>query len=926
MKRVVLNILFCTIIAVAEGFAGDFVLSGRVIDASDGEPLPFASVKTGDGEGTHADGNGVWSLRLPAGSYSITVSYIGYQSLMRQVDITGDRRIDVALPADGNALGEVTVTASENTSLTSGSRIDRDAMAHLQPTSFTDLLELLPGNISKTPDMGQVNSITLRETGFSSPSGSTSVSADYAISSLGTAFVVDGAAINTDASLTSVPDVTSGDAAYYRTTVNRGVDMRTLSTDNIESVEVLRGIPSAEYGNLTSGVVNIRRIRRATPWTARFKADEYSKLFSLGKGFAIAGTDNVINADLGYLDSKTDPRNNLENYKRVTASVRARLRWERPDVICHWNLSGDYAGSFDNSKVDPDLNQRKIDLYESRYNRFGVASEFTVTLPAISWLESLGFNMSASYTSDKLTRKKQVTPNGTPLAPTTMEEGVHDGRYLLNPYLAEFMSDGRPADVMARLRGAGSWSRGVWLHRYKAGVEYTFVKNYGKGQIYDLLKPLSGGWTTRPRAFRDIPALNTVSAYAEDGVTVLAGDSRVEVQAGVRLIALTGLDNRYYLSGRPYLDPRVNVEWTSPELSAGGLPLTLSVGGGYGMTTRMPTIDYLFPQVHYSDFVQLGYYDVRHPEEYSRVSLRTYITDPTNYDLRAARNRKWEVRLGAVWGKNRLSVTYFNERLTSGFRYSTVYDRYAYRRYDASAINSSALTGPPELDNLPYTDLMILDGYSRVTNGTRIDKQGIEMQLTTARWQPLRTALTVTGAWFRTRYSNSQMLYKPVNTVIGNTAVSDLYVGIYDTTDGRVNERFSTSFMFDTQIPRWGLIFTTTVQTTWWTKQRRMRENVIPAGYLSAADGEVHDYTAEDMRDPMLQHLVMTYNDNIFDTQRVPMALYVNLKATKQLGRWLRISAFVNRILDYLPDYTANGLRVRRTSEAYFGMEATVTI
>lgn len=927
MSKIFLTIL--VIISVAADAAGDdFVLSGTVTDKGDGEPLPFATVKVGDGkEGTHADGDGRWALRLPEGKYTVTISYIGYADVKEKIDLNSDRTLNTALSAGGNSLGEVVVTASENRSLTSGSRIDRDAMAHLQPTSFTDLLELLPGNISRTPSMGQVNSIALRETGFSSPSGSTTTSADYAISALGTSFVVDGVAINTDASLTEVPGASSGDAAYVRNTVNRGVDMRTIPTDNIESVEVMRGIPSAEYGNLTSGVVNIRRIRRATPWTARFKADEYSKLFSLGKGFAAGGAGNVINVDLGYLDSKIDPRDNLENYKRVNASVRARLRWERPSAVYHWNLSADYTGSFDNAKADPDLNQRKIDLYKSRYNRFGVASDLNVTFPRTAWIESAGVNVSANYTSDRLTRQKQVTPNGTPLAPTSMEEGVHDGRYLLSPYLADFVSDGRPVDITARLRAAGSAAMGVWLHKYKAGAEYTFVKNYGKGQIYDLLRPLSGGWTTRPRAFSDIPALNTVSAYVEDGITVLAGAGKLEAQLGARLIALTGLDSRYYLSGRPYIDPRINAEWTFPSFAVGRLPMTVSIGGGYGMTTRMPTIDYLFPQVHYSDFVQLGYYDVRHPEEYSRVNLRTYITDPTNYQLRAARNRKWEIRLGMTWGSNRLSVTYFDERLSSGFRYSTVYDTYTYRRYDASAINPSTLTGPPSLDGLPYTDRTILDGYSRVTNGTRINKQGIELQLTTARWQPLRTALTVTGAWFHTLYSNSQMLYKPVNTVIGNTAVSDLYVGLYDTTDGRANDRFSTSFMFDTQIPRWGLIFTTTIQTTWWTKQRRLEENPMPVSYLSAADGLLHPFTDADTRDPMLQHLVNTYSPGVFETQRVPMAMYVNLKATKQIGRWLRISAFVNRIIDYLPDYYTNsGLKVRRTSEAYFGMEATVTI
>lgn len=926
MIKYVLALIVIALSAMATA-AADYVVSGIVADNADGTPLAFATIKADDGNnGTNADADGRWALLLPQGKHSITISYVGYTAATVKVDLAADTTLRTTLAVAGNALGEVVVTASENRSLTSGSRIDRAAMAHLQPTSFTDLLELIPGNISKTPAMGQVNSITLRETGFSA-SGATSVTDDYAISSLGTSFVVDGVAINTDASLTSVPGATSGDAAYLRTTVNRGVDMRTISTDNIESVEVMRGIPSAEYGNLTSGVVNIKRIRRATPWTARFKADEYSKLMAVGKGFAIGDGGDVINVDLSYLDSKIDPRDNLENYQRITASVRSRLRREASYATWLWNISADYTGSFDNAKVDPDLNQRKIDLYESQYNRVGLTSDLTLSPQKLTWIESIALNASANYTSDRLTRQKQVTPNGTPLAPTSMEEGVHDGRYLLKPYLADYLSDGRPVDITLHLKATGTAAKGIWLHKYKAGAEYSFVKNYGDGQVYDLDKPLSGGWTTRPRAFKDIPALHTLSAYVEEAFTLLTTAGKLETQAGARMIALAGLDNRYYLSGKPYVDPRANAEWTFPSFTVGGLPMAFSIGGGYGMTTRMPTVDYLFPQVHYSDFVQLGYYDVRHPEEYSKVNLRTYITDPTNYDLRAARNRKWEVRISVKWGSNRLSVTYFDERLSSGFRYSTVYDTYSYRRYDATAIDPSTLSGPPSVEGLPYTDKTILDGYSRVTNGTRIDKQGIELQLSTARWQPLRTALTVTGAWFHSRYSNSQLLYKPVSTVIGSTPVSDLYVGLYDTTDGRVNDTFTTSLMFDTQIPRWGLIFTTTIQSQWWTKQRRMEENPLPQSYLSAADGALHPYTEADTHDAMLQHLVISYNPTTFVTQKVPTAIYVNLKATKQIGRWLRISAFVNRILDYLPDYTTvNGITVRRTSEAYFGMEATITI
>lgn len=227
-----------------------------------------------------------------------------------------------AVPPGVEQLREITVTARESAGATTLSRIGRDAMSHLQPSSFTDLLELLPGNISHDPRTGAFNAIKLRETGTVGATGTEVEHPDYAMSSLGTAFNIDGAPVSNDATHQSV----GIEASTGRSAVNRGVDMRSLATDNIESVEIVRGIPSAEYGNLTSGVVNIRRTRRATPLSARFKADGYSKLFFVGKGIAVGPEGrNTLNADIGWLDSRTDPRNSLENYRRITASVRASL-------------------------------------------------------------------------------------------------------------------------------------------------------------------------------------------------------------------------------------------------------------------------------------------------------------------------------------------------------------------------------------------------------------------------------------------------------------------------------------------------------------------------------------------------------------------------------------------------------------------------
>ena len=941
MKRLYLLVVvgwICALsapVAHAQDRAGA-TLRGTVHDAYTREPLPYATVvlQGAKSYATVADPDGCFMLRgIAPGTYEATCSYVGYAGRQVRVEVTGDTRLDFHLRSD-NQLHEVVVTATEAQGPVAASHIDRTAMTHLQPTSLADLMELLPGGVSRDPDMGMANTIGLRETGTTDANGNASSDPDYAISSLGTLFVVDGAPLNTDANLQYSPlsntygSGSSTGTEDRRNITNRGVDMRTIATDDIESIEVIRGIPSAEYGNLTSGVVNIRKIRRATPFTARFKADGYSKLVAVGKGFALPGQrDMVANVDAGYLDSKSDPTNNLESYRRLNFS--ARLTWHMPHDgwNLRWEAAADYTGSFDNSKQDPDLNFGRIDEYRSVYNRSAVTNSLAFRFPSIAWLKGVDVNSSVSLQVDRLTQTRLVSPQRYALAPTTTEAGEHDANILFAEYMADYLSDGKPFNSFFKLKSDFLFTPGGVSNHVKAGMQWDYTKNFGRGQVYDLGHPLSasGNWNARPRAFRDIPALQYLAFFIEDRLTHAFGRHQLEVLAGLRGNMLPGLDKAYAMHGRMYLDPRLNAQWTFPGIRIGRHELVASLAGGLGRTTKMPTLNYLYPDKRYNDITQLAYYDDKHPVEHSRFTVMSYVQDQTNYQLQPARNRKWEVRADFTYAGNRLSVCYFNEITSSGFRYMAHYAPYAYKDYDESAIDGSTLQAPPDPATVPYEWKSKLASYRQATNGSLLEKQGVEWQFTSERIKPLRTAVNFSGAWFKSVYTNSMPVYYPVSDVVDNMPVSDSYVGVYDWDDGQTNWRLSTNLMLDTQVPEWGLIFTSAVQCVWYTRRQQHVKDGVPMAYVDVADGQLHSYTAEDQTDPVLQHLTIHYNEASFQPVTVPLALYVNFKATKTVGKHLRIAFFANKLLDYTPDYEQNGFTIRRNVSPYFGMELNVT-
>ncbi|SOD12184.1 TonB-dependent receptor [Pedobacter xixiisoli] len=851
---------------------------------------------------------------VAAGKYTISFSSINFKPKSVDVNILSDTTVNVKLEPLQRLLDEVYVTASQTKGKASTSVIDRKAMELLQPSSFTDLLELLPGGRTYTPNLTQMNQIRLREPA-NAPSG-------YNTGSLGTAFYIDGAPMNTTANMQTTSGFTTTDPNASRNSVNRGIDMRSIPTDQIEKVEIVRGIPSVEFGDLTSGLVSIERRKGNTPYTARMKADGFSKLYSIGKGVSILEKNLLINSNVDFLDSKADPRDSYENYKRITASVRTEKFWENEHRKLIWSSALDYATNIDNERIDPDNSYALTDSYKSTYKNYSLNNALKFKFSDKKILKSLDFSAKVSYQDELIDISRWVQARSATVLANSLEEGAHYVNYVTPSYTAELDVEGKPFYLFLKGVSTLGFSHGTVKHQIRFGTEYNFSKNFGRGQIYDINFPLAlnSVSSVRPRAYNDIPALQNLSFFAEDGAKILAGEHHIDITAGVRAMAMVGMDTKYDIANKFLLDPRVNAVWYLPKATLGGKKLEISFGSGFGVHHKLPTMDMLYPNKTYIDNIQLNYY--HNNPDFIRANAKTTILNTENYALRAAQNVKWEINGDIDYDGNRLSITYFRESMASGFRPMSRYVATTYRLYDNSSIDAATLTSRPNVEDFAFKEMKEYYGYSISSNGSGTFKEGIEYQFTTKRFSSINTRFTINGAWFNNRYKSSVVNYGIISPTVNTDNKVRQYIGIYDEDEGTNYQQFNTNLTVDSYLPKLGLMFSASAQSLWFTSRQENYKTGVPIAYMDI-NGNTLPYTEASAKDPNLLWLLQNYSAQRFNRDRIPISLQVNIKASKDFRNNARISMFVSRFLTYTPSYTdSSNIRfIRRGASPYFGME-----
>ncbi len=223
MKKILITIFFfsCSLLAQQVGN-----LAGNVVDAATGEPLPGVNViLKGTYYGAATDLNGNFQIsNISAGSYNVDVSLIGYKTFQ----YTGIK-IDDGKTTKLNVKLEETVLTLEQDVVVIGEKplMDVEETQSRRNISKEEIDKLIVENVQNI--VGQQSGVVVNNSNEIHIRGGRTYE---------NAFLLDGV---------SVQDPIAG----------TGYGLQ-LSASSIEEVDVITGGFNAEYGQATSGIVNVK--------------------------------------------------------------------------------------------------------------------------------------------------------------------------------------------------------------------------------------------------------------------------------------------------------------------------------------------------------------------------------------------------------------------------------------------------------------------------------------------------------------------------------------------------------------------------------------------------------------------------------------------------------------------------------------------
>lgn len=911
MKKLIFIAFFISGLCSALFAQTDKATVEGVVRDSDGKPLSFATMFIAElGTGVSTDLEGKFRFTGTKGTeYTLNVSYLNHVDKEVKVKAGSPEPLVIVLEEQSYELAEVVVMADYKKNQGSTAVINQQALEHIQPTSVADVLSLIPGGLFRESSATGFNRISLRQSGSDDNT------------SLGMAVVMDGIPQDNDGFRASIPGL-STDEYSDRLGMNRGIDLKTLSTDHIRKIEIVKGISSAKLGNLSSGVIQTTSKIGITPAQLRMKVDPLTKLIYLGKGFRISPKMGYLHTGIDYTSVYDDRRDPMSKYSRLTGQVTYNNSVDVGDktLFLFFKLSEVYTL---NQAKEDELTQDYNESFRNKYSRTGAS--FKAQMYDLGKIvDNVEFIASADYTYDLIDRNRLVQ-TGTPLpSPLATEEGESEGIYLPSTYYSPFQIENKPLSLLTQLNAESLFETRSFRHKVIYGLSWKRTKNYGEGVMVDMTRPPYPGNNeyVRPVPNRSIPALSVGAAYAEEQLKHSNRWFDFELNAGVRFTQMFNLDTKYTELRKLQVEPRINAALSFNIDLAGGKSLRNMFRFGFGQENKLPTLDYIYPDRVYKDMIVLNAY-TKQDDPFNHLITYTKIYDVTNNSLRPNRNTKYEAGWDVEYEGYSLSLTFFKEHSDRGFESVAEYSPVRYTRY------VDPIDGQPIVGRRPEKEDYVADPYATfvdmdiVRNSMKVEKKGLEYLLRFPKIIPLSTTVEINGAYYDTRYSSGAPLqYHPA---FRDDDRPQPYVGIYRRQDITRQRIFNTNLWFNTNIPRYKMIFTTFFQFIWLNEEMRINGDEYPSAYFDT-DGRMHavdDRILQSIKDghTVWRHYHI-YKEDFSET--LPVSLTVNFKVTKEFSRMIRASFFVNNILDINPLYKNRyNQNVRVWQKSFFGAEMT---
>ena len=909
-------------------------VSGRITEAGSGDPVIGAVVRIGtDYLWASTDIEGKFTFdNVESGKHELEASCLGYVSVLMEIDVNKDiEDLEIKLHESSLALDEVVVTAQKaKDGLGTTHSLGRDALNHLQMSNMTDVAALLPGGKTVNPDLTSENSFSIRSGGSSSGNAA-----------FGTAVEVDGVRIGNNASFGEMG----------------GTDTRNIAVENIESIEVITGVPSAEYGDLGSGMVKINTRKGRTPTNITFSVNPRTYQGSVSKGIDLQDNNGVLNLSAEWARAVKKLISPYESYTRTGLTLGYSntfakvLRFEA-------GFTGNIGGM--NTKDDPDAFTGEFKKERDNVFRGNTSLTWQLNRP---WITNLKFDASVNFNDNLYHYHKYESFASNQPAVHAEQEGYFIADRLPLTFFSDQIIDSKELDLAASVKY--NWHK-RWddvKSQLKAGVQWKANGNIGEGEYYKDPSLAANGY--RPRPYTEYPFMHNLSVYAEEHLTFPVAGTKVEVTAGLRLENVFIRNSLY--NKKTTLSPRFNARW---ELAEG-----IAIRGGWGITEKLPSYYILYPKQEYRDIQTFGF---PHGDQTSYIYYTQPYTVTYNPDLRWQRNSSSELGLEASFFGTKISLTGFYNITKGPYNFIDVYEPYSYnilQRPEGFSIPADPQIRVDSQTGMLYVrggnedywtpmDIKVTDRTfaksTKQNNGADVKRAGAELVIDFPEIKPVRTSFRLDASYTFTKYLNDQLAAYYQNgwshTSLANRSYQ--YVGIYangtggnSVSNGKITHNLDANLTAITHIPQARLIITCRLEMSLLRRSRNLSmyngaqyaytvseadktptggdiyngnsyTAIRPVSYMDL-DGNVYPFTDAQAADPEFANLILkSANAYTFAQDGYGAYMSANLSITKEIGDHVSLSFFANNFTNSRPYVVsmATGVGAIFTPAFYYGL------